>query len=415
MSTPEPPVTGDEQQPEQGTTPAPAKRAPRRTTPKAPATSAPSTAAPSTPAPDSAAPDSETPAAEQTPAAEPSTVKPAAAKPATTKSAAAKPAVAKSTAAKPAATKPATRKPAARTTARRPATGRAVPKPDEQGDVPSILDTALAAHNASVRGSIVNAESEEAPPSPTASAAQQRAARHQTAQTTRPAETTPPAAEPVANVADENLPATTELPAVEQESAGQAAEQQSANEPTTEPFITEQFVTQTEPSEPEPAEPVTADQPTVALPATELPTASTEFPPPSASAAADATGTLPPDGEASHPRSVTDIADRLDDTRFFSSLFDFTFTNYVTRKLAGPVYVVGLVLIGLSTLLSIVYSLTAALNTHSFLGAFVFLFGVIITLVGAILAVLLLRVGIEVFVAIIEIAQNTRGRKKPRP
>jgi hypothetical protein len=39
---------------------------------------------------------------------------------------------------------------------------------------------------------------------------------------------------------------------------------------------------------------------------------------------------------------------------------------------------------------------------------------VIITLVGAILAVLLLRVGIEVFVAIIEIAQNTRGRKKPR-
>ncbi|WP_085370859.1 DUF4282 domain-containing protein, partial [Leifsonia sp. NCR5] len=117
---------------------------------------------------------------------------------------------------------------------------------------------------------------------------------------------------------------------------------------------------------------------------------------------------------AAHGRTVTDFADRLDDTRFFSSLFDFTFTNYVTRKLAGPVYVVGLVLIGLSTLLSLIYSLTLAIGTHSVVGAFVFLFGVIITLVGAMLSVLLLRVGIEVFVAIIEIAQNTRKRSKQR-
>ncbi|KRC50999.1 hypothetical protein ASE16_08640 [Leifsonia sp. Root227] len=140
-------------------------------------------------------------------------------------------------------------------------------------------------------------------------------------------------------------------------------------------------------------------------PAPGAPTAAYATAGPGAGAGASPTG---------HGRTVSDFADRLDDTRFFSSLFDFTFTNYVTRKLAGPVYVVGLVLIGLSTLLSLVYSLTLAIGTHSVVGAFVFLFGVIITLVGAMLSVLLLRVGIEVFVAIIEIAQNTRKRSKQR-
>ncbi|MBW8870860.1 MAG: DUF4282 domain-containing protein [Leifsonia sp.] len=110
---------------------------------------------------------------------------------------------------------------------------------------------------------------------------------------------------------------------------------------------------------------------------------------------------------------MTDLADRLDDSRFFSSLFDFTFTNYVTRKLAGPVYVVGLVLIGLGMVVGFTNSLTSAIATHAPIGAFVILFGVLITLVGAMLSVLLLRVGIEVFCAIIEIAQNTRRRRPP--
>jgi len=271
-------------------------------------------------------------------------------------------------------------------------------KADGRGDAPSILDTALAAHNASVRESIVTAESEDAPPSPTASAAQQRAARHETTRAQ------PPADEATAAAAAEPEPATSDVPALETSESTQP----EADEP----------VLDAPQSSTAPAEQPTTEQPTTELPATEQPT--TELPS-AAFAAAPPGAPIPPQGDALPqgdglpPRSVTDFADRLDDTRFFSTLFDFSFTNYVTRKLAGPVYVVGLVLIGLSTLLSIVYSLTSAINTHSFLGAFVFLFGVIITLVGAILAVLLLRVGIEVFVAIIEIAQNTRSRKKPRP
>ncbi len=109
------------------------------------------------------------------------------------------------------------------------------------------------------------------------------------------------------------------------------------------------------------------------------------------------------------------FAERLDNDGFFSALFDLTFTRYVTRKLAGPVYIVGLVLIGLSTILALIYWLGQAIATHTFLGAFVFLFGLIITVVGSALAILLLRVAIEVFVAIIAIAENTRPRRKQGP
>lgn len=144
-------------------------------------------------------------------------------------------------------------------------------------------------------------------------------------------------------------------------------------------------------------------------PATEAPGA--EAPPTGAPQAeapqADARGAEGP------RRTVVDFADRLDDSRFFSALFDFTFTSYVTRRLAGPVYVVGLVLIALGILVGFSQSLAIAVSTQSPAGAFAFLLGVLVTLVAAVMAVLLLRVGIEVFVAIIEIAQNTRGRRRP--
>jgi hypothetical protein len=225
------------------------------------------------------------------------------------------------------------------------------------GDVPSILEVALAGHNASVRASVDAVESgTEGEPAV-------------------PAESAEPAVRTDAT-------ATVVMP---------AAETPAAETPAT---------------------PAASDVPTAALPSSDLPPADGRY-----AIAAEAGGDATSDGTAPHPgypRSVTDFADRLDDTRFFSSLFDFSFMHYVTRKLAGPVYVVGLVLIALSTLLSIIYSLTLAIDTHSVVGAFVFLFGLIITLVGTMLAILLLRVGIEVFVAIIEIAQNTRRRKKDR-
>jgi hypothetical protein len=164
------------------------------------------------------------------------------------------------------------------------------------------------------------------------------------------------------------------------------------------------------PTQPEPAvEPAAA---VAAAPTTPLPTTPPAAPEPGGPSADEtAAGDDHPAGAPR--RSVVDLADRLDDSRFFSSLFDFTFVNYVTRKLAGPVYVVGLVLIGLGIVVGFAQSLAIAVSTQSPAGAFAFLLGVLVTVVAAILAVLLLRVGIEVFVAIIEIAQNTRGRRRP--
>ena len=106
------------------------------------------------------------------------------------------------------------------------------------------------------------------------------------------------------------------------------------------------------------------------------------------------------------------MADRLDDDGFFSALFDITFTKFVTRKLAGPVYVVGLTLIALGIVLGFVSSISAAIATQSFWGVFLFLLDLLLTVVGGILAILLLRVGIEVFVAVVAIAENTRPHRK---
>jgi hypothetical protein len=164
-----------------------------------------------------------------------------------------------------------------------------------------------------------------------------------------------------------------------------------------------------EASEPQSSEPQPT-QPTEPPPAGPPPTQPTEPPPGGPHEPPAAHQAAPP------ARTITEVfADRLDNEGFFSALFDFTFTRYVTRKLAGPVYVVGLVLIGLSTILALIYWLGQAIETHTFLGAFVFLFGLIITVVGSALAILLLRVAIEVFVAVVAIAENTRPRGKQGP
>lgn len=131
---------------------------------------------------------------------------------------------------------------------------------------------------------------------------------------------------------------------------------------------------------------------------------------------------LPPAGDPVPPqppqnRTPTEtFADKLDDDSFFSSLFDVTFTKFVTRKLAGPVYIVGLTLIALGVVLGLVNSVAYAVATQSFWGVFLFLLGLLLTVVGALLSVLLLRVAIEVFVAVVAIAENTtpRGSKKKK-
>ena len=123
---------------------------------------------------------------------------------------------------------------------------------------------------------------------------------------------------------------------------------------------------------------------------------------------ADGAGGTPPP-----PRSpAAALADRLDEGGFFEALFDVTFTRYVTRRLAGPLYVVGLAVIALSVIYGIITSLATAVATGSAWGVLLFLFGLLLTVVGGMLAILLLRVAIEAFVAIVSIAENTRPRRR---
>jgi hypothetical protein len=118
----------------------------------------------------------------------------------------------------------------------------------------------------------------------------------------------------------------------------------------------------------------------------------------------------PGQGGAAPQRSPAEaFADRLDEGRFFPALFDLTFTRYITRRLAGPLYVVGLAVIALGVVYGFMVSLGVAVATGVSWGVLLFLFGVIVTVVGAMLAILLLRVGIEMVVAIVTIAQQTRA------
>ncbi|MDQ1576761.1 MAG: hypothetical protein QOH55_1911 [Microbacteriaceae bacterium] len=122
-------------------------------------------------------------------------------------------------------------------------------------------------------------------------------------------------------------------------------------------------------------------------------------------------GIAPPSADRPRPPAEL-LADRLENDGFFAKLFDFTFTKFVTRTLAGPVYVVGLLLIALSAVFGLITSMSTAIATHSFWGVLLFLFGLLLTVVGTMLSILLLRVVIEMFVAIVSIAENTRPRKK---
>lgn len=105
-------------------------------------------------------------------------------------------------------------------------------------------------------------------------------------------------------------------------------------------------------------------------------------------------------------------AKKLDSTTFFSTLFDFKFTKYLTRKLARSLYIVGLIVIGIEVLTNFTYSLNSAVESPNTLSAYGFLFDVIFSLVRAAFSILILRVAIEVGSAVTEIAYNTRVRHR---
>ncbi len=116
-----------------------------------------------------------------------------------------------------------------------------------------------------------------------------------------------------------------------------------------------------------------------------------------------------PQTGAPHPQQV---AVRGAGATFFASLFDLSFSSYITRKLAGVFYVIGLVAIGIGALGALFSGLATAFAAMS--SSYTASIGVITlfaSLVGvpliALVLVIALRLGLEAGVALIAVAENT--------
>lgn len=91
-----------------------------------------------------------------------------------------------------------------------------------------------------------------------------------------------------------------------------------------------------------------------------------------------------------------------DTAGFFKALFDFSFKSFITIKFAGFIFAIGLVVIGVGTLIGLIVSFVTM--TESVGGGFLMLLMVIII---APIYLILLRVGLEFYVAMVRTAQNT--------
>jgi len=92
----------------------------------------------------------------------------------------------------------------------------------------------------------------------------------------------------------------------------------------------------------------------------------------------------------------------MEEKGFFGSLFDISFTSFVTVRLIKVIYVITLVLIGLAALVFVVAAFADSVGT----GVFVL---VIVAPLVSLLYVIYARVLLEIVIAIFRIAENTGG------
>lgn len=96
---------------------------------------------------------------------------------------------------------------------------------------------------------------------------------------------------------------------------------------------------------------------------------------------------------------------------FFRSLFDFSFQRFISRKLAGIFYAVGLIVIALAFLIYFFGGIASGIGIMQFNaggGFMVLLLAIIAAPIGAFVAVIVLRFWIEAVVALIVVAENTK-------
>jgi uncharacterized membrane protein len=91
---------------------------------------------------------------------------------------------------------------------------------------------------------------------------------------------------------------------------------------------------------------------------------------------------------------------------FFQALFDLKFTEWVTLRVAGVLYLITVILVSLVALIGLV-SFVATGPSFAFV-----LLAMVLAAIVWFLVVLLVRLGIEASIATIAVAQNTASLKK---
>lgn len=112
----------------------------------------------------------------------------------------------------------------------------------------------------------------------------------------------------------------------------------------------------------------------------------------------------PPDGYGGHAEGHGGhpAARRPERAGFFKALFDFSFRHFITVRFAAVIYGIALVLIGIGALIGIVMGLFTMGEEP--LGGF---FIVLLALVLAPFYLLIVRLTLELYVAIVRTAENT--------
>jgi len=95
-----------------------------------------------------------------------------------------------------------------------------------------------------------------------------------------------------------------------------------------------------------------------------------------------------------------------EETTFFRALFDFKFTEWVTLRVAGVLYLITIILLSLFALIGIIAFIASGPE------AALVLVYIVATAAMWFLLVLLVRLGIEASIATIAVAQNTASLRK---
>jgi hypothetical protein len=89
---------------------------------------------------------------------------------------------------------------------------------------------------------------------------------------------------------------------------------------------------------------------------------------------------------------------------FFASLFDFKFETYITKSVASVMYAILTVFVILATLIIFIYSITL-FSPYSSGEAILLL---LVTPLAGLLTLIVIRMGFETSIALVDIAQNTK-------